>query len=98
MLFKHQASGSILADAAHNACNLMVGHNQGNYSIEYTASSSHLYWGAYGGCLIDKDSYAFAYGKHSLRKPVIGCTVILDGRPLLVPMLLDKHGRWVGQL
>lgn len=98
VLFKHQASGSILADAAHNACNLMVGHNHGNYSIEYTASSSHLYWGAYGGCLIDKDSYAFAYGKHSLRKPVIGCTVILDGRPLLVPMLLDKHGRWVGQL
>lgn len=98
VLFKHQASGSILADAAHNACNLMVGHNHGNYSVEYTASSNRLYWGAFGGCLIDKDSYAFAYGKHSLRKPVIGCTIILRGRPMLIPMVLNKEGRWNGKL
>lgn len=98
VLFKHQPSGPILNDAAHNQCNLMVGHHHGNFSVEYTASSSHIYWGAYSGCLIDKDSYAFAYGKHSLRKPVIGCTVILEGRPMLVPMLLGKDGRWVGRL
>lgn len=98
VLFKHQASGSILSDAAHNDCNLMVGHNHGNYSVEYTASSSRLYWGAFGGCLIDKDSYAFAYGKHSLRKPVLGCTMILNGRPTLIPMLLNKEGRWNGKL
>lgn len=98
VMFKHQPSGPILTDAAHNACNLMVGHHHGNFSVEYTASSSHIYWGAYSGCLIDKDSYAFAYGKHSLRKPVIGCTMILEGRPMLVPMLLGKDGRWVGSL
>lgn len=98
VMFKHQASGGILVDAAHNACNLMVGHNHGNFSVEYTASSKHLYWGAYSGCLIDKDAMAFAYGKHTLRKPVIGCTVILEGRPHLVPMLLNSKGRWVGSL
>lgn len=98
VLFKHQPSGPILTDAAHNQANLMVGHHHGNFSVEYTASSSHIYWGAYSGCLIDKDSMAFAYGKHSLRKPVIGCTVILEGRPMLVPMLLNKDGRWVGRL
>lgn len=98
VLFKHQASGGILVDAAHNACNLVVGHNHGNYSIEYTASSAHLYWGVFGGCLIDKDAYAFAYGKHTLRKPVIGCTVIENGRPVLVPMVLNRKGRWNGSL
>lgn len=98
VLFKHQPSGTILTDAAHNSCNLMVGHHHGNFSVEYTASTSHLYWGCYSGCLIDKQSYAFAYGKHSLRKPVIGCTVILNGCPLLIPMLLNKQGRWVGSL
>jgi hypothetical protein len=98
VLFKHQASGGILVDAAHNACNLVVGHNHGNYSIEYTASSAHLYWGVFGGCLIDKDAYAFAYGKHTLRKPVLGCTVIIDGRPQLVPMVLNRKGRWNGSL
>jgi hypothetical protein len=97
VLFKHQASG-ILADAAHNSCNLVVGHNHGNFSVEYSASSSHLYYGMYCGCLIDKDSMAFAYGKHSLRKPIIGCAVILNGRPVLLPMVLDRGGRWTGRL
>lgn len=96
VMFKHQPSGPILVDAAHNQCNLMVGHHHGNFSVEYTASSAALYWGAYSGCLIDKDSLAYAYGKHTLRKPVIGCTVILNGCPMLVPMLMGKDGRWVG--
>lgn len=97
VLFKHQSSG-ILSDAAHNSCNLVVGHSHGNFSIEYSASSSHLYYGMYCGCLIDKDSMAFAYGKHSLRKPIIGCAVILNGRPVLIPMVLRRDGRWIGRL
>lgn len=97
VMFKHQSSG-ILSDAAHNACNLVVGHSHGNFSVEYSASSAHLYYGVFSGCLIDKDSIAFAYGKHSLKKPVIGCTVILNGRPVLVPMILGTDGRWVGSL
>lgn len=97
VLFKHQTTG-ILADAAHNSCNLVVGHNHGNFSVEYSASSSHLYYGAYAGCLIDKDALAFAYGKHSLKKPIIGCMVILSGRPMLIPMVLDTTGRWIGEL
>lgn len=97
VMFKHQATG-ILADAAHNNCNLVVGHQHGNFSIEYSASSAHLYWGGYAGCLIDKDALAFAYGKHSLRKPIIGCMVILNGRPTLIPMILNTDGRWVGKL
>lgn len=97
VMFKHQSSG-ILSDAAHNACNLIVGHSHGNFSIEYSASSAHLYYGAYAGCLIDKDNMAFAYGKHSLRKPIIGCIVVLEGRPMLIPMVLDKEGRWIGHL
>ena len=94
VLFKHSSSG-ILADAAHNRCNLMVGHSHGNFSTEYCASRDYLYWGAYGGCLIDKDAYAFAYGKLTQKKPIIGCTVILQGRPVQIPMILDPAGRWV---
>lgn len=97
VLFKHQSSG-ILGDAAHNQANLCVGHSHGNFSIEYAASSAHLYWGMYSGCLIDKDSLAFAYGKHTQRKPVLGCSVILRGRPMLIPMILNSDGRWVGSL
>lgn len=97
VMFKHQTSG-IITDAAHNACNLVVGHSHGNFSVEYSASSAHLYYGVYAGCLVDKDSLAFAYGKNSLRKPVIGAVLILKGRPLLIPMVLDSDGRWIGEL
>lgn len=98
VLFKHQPSGPGLGDAAHHQCNLMVGHHHGKFTIEYAASSARLYWAAYSGCLIDKDSLAFAYGKHTLYKPVLGCTVILKGVPVLIPMLLDSNGDWVGEL
>lgn len=97
VLFKHSSSG-ILADAAHNRCNLLVGHSHGLFSTEYCASKDYLYWGAYGGCLIDKDAYAFAYGKLSKNKPIIGCTLVLEGRPVQIPMLLNQAGRWVGHL
>lgn len=93
VMFKHQSSG-ILADAAHNGCNLVVGHSHGNFSVEYCASSAHLYYGCYSGCLVDKDSLAFAYGRLSKNKPIIGCTLILNGRPTLVPMVLKENGRW----
>lgn len=98
VVFKHQPSGPALSDAAHNSCNLMVGHHHGKFTIEYGASSARLYWAAYSGCLIDKDSLAFAYGKHTMYKPIIGCTVILKGVPVLIPMLMDKDGNWVGEL
>lgn len=98
VVFKHQPSGPGLGDAAHHQCNLMVGHHHGKFQIEYAASSARLYWAAFSGCLIDKDSLAFAYGKHTLYKPVLGCTVILKGVPTLIPMLLDSGGNWVGEL
>lgn len=93
-MFKHQASGDALQDAAHNVCNLVVGHEHGKFGTSYAASSAHLYSATYAGCLIDKDSLAFAYGKHTLRKPVLGAVIILHGIPIQVPMLLDDSGRW----
>ena len=96
-MFKHQAT-NVLTEAAHNACNLIVGHNHGDFNIAYSASSAHLYYGVTAGCLIDKNSLAFAYGKHTVRKPIVGCVMVLEGRPVLIPMILKPNGRWVGAL
>ena len=97
VMFQHQAS-NVLSEAAHNGCNMVVGHNHGDFKIDYSASRTHLYYGCVSGCLIDKDHLAFAYGKHSKNKPIIGCTVILRGRPVLLPMILNEDGRWTGNL
>lgn len=96
--FQHQASGDLLAAAAHERCNLVIGHLHGKYAINYAASQSALYWGLNGGCLIDASSLAFAYGENHKNKPIIGCSVIKDSLPILVPMRLNSDGRWTGSL
>lgn len=98
VMFKHQPSGPALTDASHNQCNLVVGHHHGKFQIEYGASSARLYWAMFAGCLIDKGSLAFAYGKHTLYKPILGCAVIINGIPTMIPMLLNRDGSWVGHL
>jgi hypothetical protein len=50
------------------------------------------------GCLVDKDSLAMAYAKNNLKRPIIGCAMIVEGIPLLIPLLLSKGGRWTGKL
>lgn len=96
--FQHQASGDLLLAAAHERCNLVIGHLHGKFAINYAASQSALYWGINGGCLIDAKSLAFAYGENFKMKPIIGCSVIKDSLPLLVPMQLNTEGRWIGKL
>lgn len=95
--FQHQSANPV-AEAAHERCNLVVGHNHSKFCIEYAASSDYLYYAVTGGCLIDQSSMAFAYGKHFSKKPIIGCTVILEGKPMLIPMVLNSAGRWIGHL
>lgn len=94
--FQHQVSGDFMLNASHERTSLVLGHEHGRFEVQYAASSSALYFGAYAGCLIDKDSMAFAYGKLHRKKPILGCMVITDGCPQLIPMLLSESGRWVG--
>lgn len=95
--FQHQVSGDLLLNAAHERKSMVIGHFHGKLDIQYAASSTALYFGAHCGCLIDNKSLAFAYGKLSRSKPILGCMVITDGCPQIIPMLLDDSGRWVGR-
>jgi hypothetical protein len=45
-------------------------------------------------CLINMKSLAFEYNKLQKSRPVIGTGVIIDGLPILIPMVLNKNGRW----
>lgn len=97
-IFQHQSSGDILNNAGHERCSIVEGHSHGQFEIRYRASSEFLYFGMTSGCLVDNSALAFAYGKLFPRKPVIGCSVIIDSLPQLIPMRLDKEGRWIGVL
>lgn len=95
--FQHQVSGDLMLNASHERTSMVIGHEHGKYSVTYAASSTALYFGAYAGCLIDRKSMAFAYGKLTRAKPILGVMVITDGCPTLIPMLMDEDGRWVSR-
>lgn len=95
--FQHQVSGDFMLNASHERTSLVLGHEHGRFEVQYAASSTALYFGAYAGCLIDSKSLAFAYGKLHRKKPILGCLTITDGCPSLVPMLLNDSSRWVGK-
>lgn len=96
--FCHGMSSDCLKNSKNKAMNFVQGHFHSKYEIRYWANSLNLYWGVTSGCLIDYKSMAFNYGKTILDKPIIGVTVIRNGHPLLVPMILNKSGRWIGKL
>jgi hypothetical protein len=94
--FKHQVAGDPRNASAHEGTNIVVGHNHGRFDLSYGASKQRLYWGATAGCLIDRASLAFAYGRESAYKPILGAMVIVDGIPRHIPMVLDNNGNWIG--
>lgn len=80
-----------------NMQSTVFGHFHVHAGIEYAANPRMLYFGMNVGCLIDKDAYAFEYGKMWKTKPIISCGLVLQGRPYLIPMELDTNGRWTGK-
>jgi hypothetical protein len=74
------------------------GHFHNEFYISYWSSPKALYWDANVGCLVDHKSRSQAYGKNNLQKPIVGCMVIHDGVPTLIPMILNSSGRWIKRL
>lgn len=74
------------------------GHYHEKFEVQYWGNSIGLFWSVMAGCLIENESLAFAYNKTNLKRPLIGCVVIINGLPQLIPMVLKKGGRWTGVL
>ena len=82
---------------AYGMCTVQ-GHFHSEFNIQYHSNPHNLLWSMQPGCLIDHKSMAFAYNKLTLARPILGCGMIIDSQPLLIPMILDKKGRWIGKL
>lgn len=76
----------------------VIGHLHADAGVLFWANSQVLLFGMNVGSGIDKDSYAFEYGKHMRKKPILSCGVVIDGNPILVTMRLNKRGRWTGKI
>lgn len=91
-------ASAAIKSAQGNMASTVIGHIHAFAGIQYNANSKHLIFGFNAGCLIDKDAYAFAYGKKIKNKPILGCGIIVDGIPIFIPLKLNRKGRWTKKL
>jgi hypothetical protein len=93
--FTHGRSADVLKVSQTMAMNCVQGHYHTKFSIGYWANPDDLYWGMQVGCLINQKSMAFSYAKNFSTRFVLGCGIIIEGMPRLLPMVLDDDGNWI---
>lgn len=91
-----------------NACEKHATENWGSVVIGHTHSYAHVktfhkrrgnFFAMDVGCLIDEESYAFAYARKMNHKPTLGCGIITYGiHAEFIPMVVDKKNRWISRL
>lgn len=96
--FHHGKSSNGLKLSQAMGMNVCQGHFHSSFNIQYWANPLGLYWSMQVGCLIDDDSMAFSYNKTTLGRPLIGVGIIIKGQPKLIPMILNKKGRWIKEI
>jgi hypothetical protein len=96
VFFHHGLAKDVMKVVAQRGMCVVQGHYHTEFRVGYLGNPNHLLWGLQVGCSIDGKALAFAYDKVNLGRPVIGHGLILGGIPQLLPMVLDKAGRWTG--
>lgn len=92
----HGRSSNGLQLAKELGSSVVQGHYHTKYGIEYTSNPAKLNFSMQIGCSIDTRHEAFEYDSENVKRPIIGHGAIINGFPKLLPMLLDKRGRWTG--
>lgn len=96
--FHHSKGANVKKNSQALGMSFVQGHHHETFEISYWGNPNALLFGMTVGCLVDSHSLAMAYNKNNLKRPVIGVGVIIDSIPQLIPMVLNKHGRWTGKL
>ena len=94
----HGMSANVMKVVEQYGMNVIQGHYHSTFSIGYISNPQNLLWGMQVGCMVDQKSLAFAYSKLFRKRFIIGCGAIIEGQPVLYPMILDEAGRWNGRL
>ena len=96
--FCHGKNANSLNASREMSMNTVEGHYHNKFEIQYWSNPLNLFWGMKVGCSINDKSLAFAYNKNTTKRPLIGHAIIIDGQPKLLPIVLNKKGRWIGKV
>lgn len=96
--FHHGKSSSIEKLSKSMAMSAVQGHYHSKFYISYWASPIGLFWDANAGAFADHKHLAMAYAKNSINKSIMGCIMVTNGVPQLIPMVLNSKGNWIRRL
>lgn len=96
--FHHSKGANVKKNSQALGSSFVQGHHHESFEIQYWGNPHALLFGMTVGCLVDTKALSMAYNKNNLKRPVIGCAVIIDSIPQLIPMVLNSKGRWIGSL
>ena len=75
--------------ARQMSMSVVMGHIHSTAGVKYLANPNKLWFGMDTGCGIDDKQFAFAYGKHTKKRSILGCGVVLEGTyAIWEPMVL----------
>lgn len=91
VLYKHGEGcagvNGALNSALRERMSVCIGHFHALAGVKYSANKRDIVFGANVGCAIDIQAYAFAYGKRSKDRPILGCAVVFNsGHAEFIPM------------
>jgi hypothetical protein len=90
----HQINANARTAMTNKMMSVVQGHFHEKFEVVYHGNGERLNFGMSVGCMINDNSMAFHYNKVFPKRPVIGCGMIIDSQPHLLPMVLNKNGRW----
>ena len=96
--FTHGRSADVLKVSQTMGMSAVQGHYHTKFVISWWANPDNLFFGMNVGCLIDQKNMAFAYAKNFKTRFILGCGIILNGVPRLLPMVLNQKGDWIGKI
>lgn len=91
----HNGGTNILNTSRRHGCSVVAAHHHTFQSLSYwTAPNGKRAYAIQLGSLINHKSPAFNYSVGQVAKPLLGCAVIINGKPKLIEMNLRPSGRW----
>ena len=96
--FTHGRSADIRKVSQTMGMSAVQGHYHTKFLISWWANPDNLFFAMNVGCLINQKSMAFNYAKNFKTRFILGCAVIIDGYPKLLPMVLNSKGSWIKTL
>lgn len=81
--FCHGKSSSGVKLSQNMGMSAVQGHFHSEFNIHYWSNPLDVYFSMMCGCLIDDKSLAMEYNKLTMKRPIIGCGLIIDGKPIL---------------